>query len=258
VKQQAQKEAGWMPEIKKMEALGRLSCKVAHDFNNILGVIDGYTTLVMSSVKENDPLTQDLREIRAAVVKAAAFTKHLLIFNGRLMLPKTRCGVNEIIADTLKRKELAPGGGFKIEPRLAPELPGIMAVAVQLEQVAANLLLNAREAMTGGGTAVISSLVLRLDGEAVRSPNRGEAGPLFIKISVQDSGTGISAEVFDRLFEPLFSTKGKGNGAGLGLSTVYDLVKQHNGWVEVQSAPGCGSEFSVFLPAINGQPEKFS
>ncbi|MBI4802932.1 MAG: hypothetical protein HY796_10455 [Elusimicrobia bacterium] len=246
---QTQKKINYLPERKKMEALGRLSCKAAHDFNNILGAIEGYATLAMNGVKENAPLAQDLREIRASVAKAAALAKQLLVFGGKQMLHKTPCGVNDIIANTLKRAELSPGGGFKIETRLAPGLPAVMTDAAQLEQALANLLLNAREAMPGGGTAAISSFALRPESAAVNPPTPHAAGPLFIRIAVQDSGSGITPEVFEHLFEPLFSTRKKGLGTGLGLSMVYGVVKQHNGWVEVKSEPGLGSEFMIFLPA---------
>ena len=272
-----------------MEALGRLSCKVAHDFNNILGAIEGYATLAMNNVKENEPLARDLREIRASVANAAALTKQLVVFSGRSMLHKTPCGVNDIIANTLKRAELAPEGNFKIKARLEPGLPAVMADAAQLEQALANLLVNAREAMPGGGTAVVSSSALRFEGGAVNpvreqtltvtdggiippstrttpyhrqepvafsngvnSPEPQAAGSPFIKITVRDSGSGITPEVFERLFEPLFSTGKKGLGTGLGLSMVYGVVKQHNGWVEVKSEHGRGSEFSIFLPIANG------
>lgn len=238
--QQIEKETGRVPENKKMEALGRLSCKVAHDFNNILGAIEGYATLAMNGLRKDDPLAQDLQEIRASVAKAAALGKHLIAFGGRQMLHKEPCGVNGIIEKTLKRAELAPDGNFKVEARLGPGLPGIVGDAAQLEVALANLLANAREAMPGGGTVIITSSVLR-EGEAQ-----------LIKISVRDSGEGITPETYERLFEPLFSTRKKGSGAGLSLSMVYGLAKQHNGRVEVKSKPGRGSEFTVFLPAANG------
>jgi len=235
-----------------MEALERLSCNVAHDFNNILGAIEGYATLAAIDGASKDDLPRDLQEIRNSVAEAAALAKQLLFFGGMQMLYKTPCGVNDIIANTLKRKELSPGEDFKVEARLAPGLPAIIADAEQLEQVLANLLVNAREAMPGGGTAVVSSSSLRFESVAVHSPYPLDAGTLFIKISIRDSGGGISAEVCERLFEPFFSTKEKGCGVGLGLSMVYGMVKQHNGWVEVKSEPGRGSEFLIFLPVANG------
>jgi len=253
--QETQKEGRFLPEKKKMEALGRLSCKIAHDYNNILGAIEGYATLAMNGVTKSDPLRQDLQEIRTSVAKAAAIGKQLIVFGGRQMLHKTPCDVNGIIANMLKRAELAPGGDFKIEARLEPGIPGIIADAAQLEQALANLLVNAREAMfpagaekQGGGTAIITSSAQRFEGDDVNSPVPREAGRLFIKVSVRDSGGGISAEAYERLFEPFFSTKEKGRGSGFGLSTVYGVARLHNGWVEVKSEPGRGSEFSLFLP----------
>ena len=249
--EQTEKKNAFVPEKKKMEALGRLSCKVAHDFNNILGAIEGYATLAMNAARADDPVREDLREIRGAVAKAAALGKQLMVFGGRQMLRKAPCEINGIIANTLKRPELAAGGDFKIEARLEPGLPGIMADAAQLEQVLANLLVNAREAMPGGGTAAVPSGAVRLEGGAVNSPKPGEAGPLFVKISVADSGAGISPENLEHLFEPLFTVVKKGVGAGLGLAAVYGVVKQHNGWEGVKSEPGRGSEVVLFPPAAN-------
>lgn len=248
--QQAQNGGGRLPEKKKMEALGRLSCKVAHDFNNILGAIDGYATLAMASVKAGDQLREDLQEIRNSVARAAALEKQLTVFGGRQLLHKTRCEANGLIAAALKRPELAPGGGFTIETRLGEGLPGLNVDAAQVEVALAGLLLNAREAMPGGGAAVVGSSALRLEGGAVHSPDPAAAGNLFIKVSVGDSGAGISGETFEHLFEPLFSTGKKGVGAGFGLAVVYGVARQHNGWVEVKSEPGHGSEFSLLLPAV--------
>ncbi|HAH31436.1 MAG TPA: hypothetical protein DCL44_03875 [Elusimicrobia bacterium] len=249
MKPQKQEEVSYLPEKGKMEALGRLACKVAHDFNNILGVIEGYATLAIGGAGKNELLERDLQEIRAAAAKAAALGKQLLAFGGKQVMNKTPCSVNVIIENTLKRPELPQGGDFKIEPRFGTGLPGITADAVLLEQALVNLLVNAREATDEGGTAVICSSALQLEGNTVHSPNPQKAGTLFIKITVQDHGTGISAEVFEHLFEPLFSNTKTSNGAGMGLSTVYGVARQHNGWVEVKSAPGQGSEFALFLPA---------
>ncbi|MDD5209340.1 MAG: ATP-binding protein [Elusimicrobiales bacterium] len=247
--QQIKKEDNGLPEKKKMEALGRLSCKVAHDFNNILGAIEGYATLAMGALKADDPVRADLQEIRISVAKAAAIGKHLTAFGGRQLLHKARCEVRELVANTLKRAELAQDEKFKIEERLEAGLPGLIADAAQLEQALAGLLVNAREAMPGGGTAVISSCASKLEAGDIGSPKPEEAGSLFIKITVSDSGAGISAEALEHLFEPMFSTTKKGLGTGFGLALVYGLARQHNGWVEAKSEPGRGSEFTLYLPA---------
>ena len=249
--EQTQKKSGFLPEKKKMEALGRLSCKVAHDFNNILGAIEGYATLAMNAAKPDDPVREDLREIRSSVARAAALGKQLRAFGGRQLMHKAPCDVSELVADTLKRPELAPGGDFKTEARLEPGLPGIIADASQLGQALAGLLVNARDAMPGGGTAAITCSVQRFGAGEAGSPKPAEAGSMFVKITVRDTGAGISAEASEHLFEPMFSTGKKGLGAGFGLALVYGVVKQHNGWVEAKSEPGRGSEFSIFLPAAN-------
>lgn len=249
MKEQTELKNVFLPEKKKMEALGRLSCKAAHDYNNILGAIEGYATLAMNAAGPDDPVRQDMQEIRASVARAAAIGKQLMAFGGRQMLHKAPCDVNDLIGKALKREEAAAGGNFRMEARLEPVLPVITADAVQLEQALVNLLANAREAMPGGGTVSVASAALRLESGAVNSPKPEEAGPLFVKISVRDGGGGISPENLEHLFEPLFSTNKKGAGAGCGLAAVYGVVKQHNGWVEVKSRPGRGSEFAVFLPA---------
>lgn len=234
-----------------MEALGRLACKAAHDYNNILGAIEGYATLAMNAAKADDPVRQDLQEIRGSVAKAAAIGKQLMAFGARQMLRKAPCEVNGLIGNVLKKAEPAAGGNFKIETLLEPALPGITADAAQLEQVLSALLSNAREAMPGGGTVSVASAAIRPESGEINSPKPEEAGGLFVKISVRDSGGGISPENLEHLFEPLFSPNKKGAGSGLGLAAVYGVVKQHNGWVEVKSRPAGGSEFSIFLPAAN-------
>ena len=246
----AEKERNFLPEKKKMEALGRLSGKVAHDLNNILGAIEGYATLAAMAAAADDPMKQDMEEIRKAVAKAAAFNKQLLVFSGRQLLRKEPCGVNAIIGDLLKAAAGVQGEDFKVELSLQPDLPVIVADAGQLRQALSNLLTNAREAMPEGGTITISSSLLRLEGAGVSSPKPDEAGTEFIKISVKDAGAGISGEALERLFEPAFAAGKKAGGTGLGgLALVYGVARQHNGWVEAASAPGRGSEFFIFLPA---------
>lgn len=244
-----EKEENFRPEKKKMDALGRLSSKVAHDLNNILGAIEGYATLAGRAAGPDTPLRQDMEEIRKAVAKAAALNKQLLVFSGRQLLRREPCGVNALIENLLKAGAGVPGGDLKVELNLQPDLPGIIADPGQLQQALSNLLANAREAMPGGGTITISSSMLRLEGGDVNSPKPDEAGTEFVTISIKDAGCGISGEALEQIFEPWFSTKEKGRATGLGgLAVSYGVIKQHNGWLEVKSEPGRGSEFSVFLP----------
>lgn len=248
--QQTGNDGGCLPDNKKMEALGRLSCKVAHDLNNILGAIEGYATLAMNAVRADDPMREDMQEIRKAVAKAAAINKQLLVFSGRQMLHKKPCSVKEILENLLKTEPAFSGGDLKVELLLQPDLAGINCDPEQLGQALSNLLANAREAMPGGGTITIGSSMRRLEGAAVNSAKPEEAANDFVRISVKDTGCGMNAEALDHLFEPVASTREKNHGSRLGgLAIVYGVIKQHNGWVEVKSAPGAGSEFAVFLPA---------
>jgi signal transduction histidine kinase len=245
-----QKNGGWRPDAEKMEALSRLSGKVAHDFNNILGAVEGYATLTANVLKDGDPIKADMGEIRQAVAKAAGLTRQLLVFAGRQALEKKPCDIGALLAG-LPRKAAGPGReGFKIDLDLRPGLPALNADPACLAQALLNLLENAREAMPGGGTITVRAQSLRLAPAGVKSPAPAQAQADFVKISVSDSGPGMTPETLERIFEPFFTTKEKGKGTGFGLSEVYGITKHHNGWVEVESEPGRGSEFSIFLPVI--------
>lgn len=231
-----------------MEALARLSGKIAHDFNNILGAIEGYATLASNALKEGDQIKADMEEIRQSVAKAAGFTKQLLTFARRRALLKTTCNLSELLA-ALPQKTALPGReGFKIELDIHPELPVINADPSGIEVAVLNLLDNSREAMPGGGVITVRAGLQRLAAAEVKSPAPAEAGTEFVKISVADTGGGIKTDILERIFEPLFTTREKGRGAGLGLSLVYGIIAHHNGWITVKSEPGQGSEFSMYLP----------
>lgn len=240
------KERVFLPNPEKMGALARLSGKIAHDLNNILGAIEGYATLAGNSLKAEDPAKEDMREIRQAVAKAAGLTRQFLVFSGRSGLRKTSCDIAGLLAG-LQQK--AVNGGpeeLKIKLELRPGLPAINADTAGLEQALLNLLANAREA---GGAITVRAEAASLEPSEVRSPAPKGAGTKFMKISVADTGRGIPEEDLELLFEPFFTTKEKSKGAGQGLAAVYGIAKYHNGWVEVKSAPGQGSEFSIYLPA---------
>ncbi len=218
---------------RKMEALARLAGGVAHDMNNILGAIEGYATLSLRGLAPSEPLHADLEEIRKAVAKGSALMKKLLSFGRRQALNRTRFAAADLLADLAAKGGEAAGPGVSIECRARPGLPELDADARQLERLFMNLLLNARDAMPSGGQ--ISVLA-----EA--------AGP-FVKISVSDQGSGMPPSVEKHLFEPFFTTKEKGKGTGLGLAEAYGIARQHGGRIEVSTAEGKGSVFSVLLPA---------
>jgi PAS domain S-box-containing protein len=236
-------------QSQKMEAVGRLAGGIAHDFNNILGAIEGYATLGMRKLAETDPLWGDLGEIRRAVAKASALTKQLLVFSRKQAIRKEPVCPAALIENLRGMVKRIIGENIELKVEVAPGLPQTMADPGQLEQLLLNLFVNARDAMPGGGTISVKAEAVKREGHEARSPNPETAGALFIKITVSDTGTGMSTQVMEHLFEPFFTTKEKGKGTGLGLSTVYGIARQHNGWLEVRTAEGKGSEFSFFLPA---------
>ncbi len=242
-------------QAQKMEAVGRLAGGIAHDFNNILGAIEGYATLTLNSLKEEDPMKPDIEEIRKAVARAAALTRQLLVFSRKNALQKKVCSPAAIIENLQSMVKRIIGEDIKLELELQPALPAMKADASQIEQLLVNLLVNARDAMPGGGRIKLRAQAKILERHQIKSPVPAESGGEFIVISVKDEGQGMSPETLEHIFEPFFTTKEKGKGTGLGLATVYGVAKQHNGWLEVASSPGRGSEFVVYLPAC-GDAEK--
>ncbi|HCC48702.1 MAG TPA: hypothetical protein DEQ38_11395 [Elusimicrobia bacterium] len=236
-------------QAQKMEAIGRLAGGVAHDFNNILGAIEGYATLGLRKLDESDQLWADLTDIRKAVARASALTKQLLVFSRKHALRKEPVCPAELIDNLQKMVKRIIGENIAVSLEVAPGLPKVMADAGQLEQLLMNLFINARDAMPGGGVIKITAGLVIPEPQKVRAPNPASAGTQFLRIAVADAGTGMPPSVVEHLFEPFFTTKEKGKGTGLGLSTVYGIASQHNGWLEVVTAEGKGSEFSVFLPA---------
>jgi two-component system cell cycle sensor histidine kinase/response regulator CckA len=223
----------FVPDGKKMEALARLSGRVAHDINNVLGAIEGYATLTASAFKDGDQVKEDMHEIRRAVTSAAGIMRQLLAFSQKTLLKKEACDLKPLLSSLPGRVPAVEN--IKISLSIAEGLPPVLADAACLERVFLNLLENSREAMPSGG-----AIAIRAESAA------GRAG--FVRVSVEDSGPGMTPEIMDRLFEPFFTTRGKGKGSGLGLAYVYGSALQHGGGVEARSAPGLGSELSVFLP----------
>jgi len=236
-------------QSQKMEAVGRLAGGIAHDFNNILGAIEGYATLGMRKLTEADPLWGDLGEIRRAVGKASALTRQLLVFSRKQAIRKEPVCPAALIENLRSMVKRIIGENIEFKVEVAPGLPQTMADPGQLEQLLLNLFVNARDAMPSGGVITVRAEAVKKEGHEVLSANPETAGHLFIRITVSDTGTGIPAAALDHIFEPFFTTKEKGKGTGLGLSTVYGIARQHNGWLEVRTAEGKGSDFSFFLPA---------
>lgn len=235
----------------KMAALGRLAGGVAHDFNNILGAIEGYATLNLRRLAPEDPLREDLGEIRKAVARASSLNRQLLLF-GRTYPVQARPVPVDGLMENLRKTLETQAPGLALEFQTPAGLPPAGGDPAELGQALVNLVLNARDARPGG--------LIRVKAEALPLGMVEVPGPdlplaaVYLKLSVADSGPGVPAEIKDSMFEPLFSTKGKGKGSGLGLSAVYGIARRHRGWVEVKSSPS-GAEFSLLLPAFAAAPE---
>jgi len=233
----------------KMEAVGRLSGGVAHDFNNLLGVIIGYSQLFKRKLDPQSPLREHAEEIEKAGQRAAALTRQLLAFSRQQVLTPAVLNLNDLVADMLKMLPRLIGEDIAVSTSLAADLGRVKADHGQIEQVIMNLAVNARDAMPSGGQLRIETGNRELDQGYVRHHPGARPGQ-YVMLSVVDSGMGIDAETLAHIFEPFFTTKEVGRGTGLGLATVYGVVKQSEGYVWVDSEPGKGASFQIFLPRV--------
>ena len=234
-------------QAQKMEAVGRLAGGVAHDFNNLLTVIGGYTQMLLETMQTDHPLRSPIEEIDRASASAAALTQQLLAFSRRQIVTPQLFDLNQLLAGLDKMLHRLIGEDVELATLLAPQLPNVRVDSGQMEQVVMNLVVNARDAMPRGGTITIRTEVAEFN---ERSP-QGVGPGRYVVLSVADTGRGMTEETKLHIFEPFFTTKGRGKGTGLGLSTVYGIVKQSGGEVTVTSAPGEGSTFRIFLPALD-------
>lgn len=234
-------------QAQKMEAVGRLAGGVAHDFNNLLTVINSYAELI-----QFDPAMkgrEEIQEIRGAAARAAKLTRQLLAFSRRQAMEPRIVNPNDVLrgVEALLRRLI--DGAITIVADLSPDTPLIRVDPGQLEQVAMNLAINAADAMPDGGTLTVSTSSRQMPPELLRQHPELQAG-IYALIEVRDTGHGMDAETLSQIFEPFFTTKEPGRGTGLGLSTVYGIVKQSDGHVDVHSVPGEGTAFTVYLPAV--------
>ena len=231
----------------KMEAVGRLAGGVAHDFNNLLTVIRGHCDLLLDTTPETDSHRNNIEQIQKAAGRAVSMTRQLLAFSRMQVLQPRILGLNAIVADMAKMLPRLVGEHIEYVFQPAPDLASVKADPGQIEQVLLNLVVNARDAMPGGGTLTVRTQnAIITDVEARKRPPM--APGRYVMLSVTDTGHGMSAEIKSHIFEPFFTTKETGKGTGLGLATVYGVVKQSGGYIWVESAPSKGATFEIYLP----------
>lgn len=234
-------------QAQKMEAVGQLAGGVAHDFNNLLQVINGFTDMARQDMPEDSPVGSLLAEVADAGSKAARLVSHLLAFSRRQIMDPKSIDLNDVITDFLKMIRRVIGEDIRLDFAPGRGLEKVYADRGMIEQVLMNLCVNARDAMPEGGELTIETKNVVLDEEYSRTHSWIAPGP-YICMKISDTGCGMDRETLDRVFEPFFTTKGLGRGTGLGLSTVYGIVKQHEGLITVHSEPSQGAKFRVYLP----------
>ena len=231
-------------QAQRLEAVGRLAGGLAHDFNNLLTAIGGYTEFLLESLPDDTRLRADAEEIRKGVDRASALTRQLLAFSRRQVVERRSLDLNEIVTEMDRFLRRLIGTDIELVTLLAPGLGHVVGDRSQLEQVIVNLALNARDAMPSGGKLVIQTANLTVAQPFAEGIAPGE----YVTLFVQDNGVGMDAEIRARVFEPFFTTKDVGQGTGLGLSTIFGIVEQAGGRIHVQSEPGRGTTFKIYLP----------
>jgi PAS domain S-box-containing protein len=232
----------------KLESVGQLAAGVAHDFNNILTIIQGHSDRLLERPGWTPDVAEPLQQISAAANRATALTRQLLVFSRKQVMQPRVLDLSAVLGNLAKMLRRLLGDDIALESIHEPGLPAIEADAGMVEQIIMNLSVNARDAMPKGGRLTVSTATVTIDEAYVRQQPEARPGS-FVCLSVTDTGCGMSKETLARIFEPFFTTKDVGKGTGLGLATVYGIVKQHQGWAEVSSQLGVGTTFRVYFPA---------
>jgi len=240
----------------KLESVGRLAAGVAHDFNNILTVIQGHTGLLRSDPGLSPAMSESVQQVSRAAERATKLTNQLLMFSRKTVIQPRPVDLNEILTNLSLMLHRTLGEDITFQFSYAAGLPPIYADVGMIEQIVMNLAVNARDAMPRGGQLVISTTVMRVDAGHVERHPEARVGN-FVCLSIIDTGCGMDNVTLGRIFEPFFTTKEFGKGTGLGLATVFGIVKRHQGWVEVQSQMGQGTTFKIYLPPFDGTAEKW-
>lgn len=241
-------------QVQKMEAIGRLAGGIAHDFNNLLTIINGYCELLLDTMEPENKLAEFVVQIQKAGDRAAKMTRQLLAFSRKQMLQPVVLNLNTLLGDMEAMIRRLMGDDIDVRLALHPDLRTIHADRSQMEQVILNLIVNARDAMTSGGSLTVETANIEVDDRHAGHPD-AHCGRNVL-LTVCDTGCGMDKETLQRIFEPFFTTKEPDKGTGLGMATVYGIVKQSNGHIEVSSEPGLGTSVKIFLPADSSRVEE--
>ena len=234
-------------QAQKLESLGRLAGGVAHDFNNLLTIINGYSDLVLQKLTGSDPLRKSIVEIQKAGESAAALTRQLLVFSRKQRIQTRQMDLNQVVQDAEKMLQRLVGEDIQLTIRVEPGLTTIVADPTQIQQVIMNLIVNARDAMPHGGAIILETSNVQLS-ERYQELHCDVQPGAYVILAISDTGIGMDESVKSQIFEPFFTTKPRGVGTGLGLSTVYGIVKQSGGSIWVYSEPGRGTTFKIYFP----------
>src|SRR5476649_701645 len=236
-------------QSQKMESIGQLASGVAHDFNNMLTIIQGHSSSLLAKPSLPPEIADPVQAVFFAAERAARLTRQLLMFSRKNIMQPKPLDLREVVGNMGKMLERLIGENIVLDFHPPNKLPLVQGDSGMIEQVVMNLVVNARDAMPRGGTLTVSLMAMSVDTVFAETHPQARAGR-FVRLRVSDTGCGMDAATLEHVFEPFFTTKEVGKGTGLGLATVYGIVKQHEGWVEVSSEPGKGSTFDVLFPAI--------
>jgi signal transduction histidine kinase len=253
--EERQKLQAQLNQAQKMESVGRLAGGVAHDFNNMLGIILGHTEMALEHLDPAQPLFADLQEIRKAAERSSDLTRQLLAFARKQTVAPKVLDLNETMEGMLKMLRRLIGEDIDLVWRPGKNLWPVKVDPSQIDQILANLCVNARDAIAGVGKVTIETGAVVLD-QPYCANYAGCVPGEYVLLAVGDDGCGMDREILDKLFEPFFTTKGLGLGTGLGLATVYGIVKQNHGFINVYSEPGQGTTFKIYLPRYQGKAER--
>jgi PAS domain S-box-containing protein len=242
-------------QSQKMEAVGQLAAGIAHDFNNLLTVIQGHTTMRLAAPDLTAALAGSLQQIQAAADRASALTRQLLAFSRKQMIQPKPLNLNHLVEHLMQMLQSVLGEHISLHTDCAKALPLISGDPCNIEQVILNLVVNARDAMPNGGALTLRTTLMETDAAYVQRNPEAQQGR-FACLTITDQGCGMDTTIRSRIFEPFFTTKEVGKGTGMGLATVYGIVKQHRGWIEVESQVNRGTTFRVYLPVTDQQVEE--